>query len=131
MGNLSPSQWFFFKSKLQEYRTSKKVMQSTSTGGATAKAVEVSYRLSRLIAERGMPHTLGEEVMLPAIKESVIVMLGDKAIKQMDLIPLSNKHCSAEGRRRGDGHQCERTTNIADQSQSIFCSSVRRVNRYS
>uniref|UniRef100_A0A8D0A9E2 DUF4371 domain-containing protein n=1 Tax=Sander lucioperca TaxID=283035 RepID=A0A8D0A9E2_SANLU len=68
-----------YKSKLHEYSTSKKVMESTSTGGATAKAVEVSYLVSRIIAKKGMPHTLGEEVVLPAIKET-----------QMDLIPLSD-----------------------------------------
>ncbi|XP_078127386.1 zinc finger BED domain-containing protein 5-like [Sander vitreus] len=80
----------FFQSKLHEYSTSKKVMESTSTGGATAKAVEVLYRVSRIIAKKGMPRTLGEEVVLPAIKETVGVMLGDKARKQMDLIPLSD-----------------------------------------
>ena len=69
----------FFQNKLQEYRSSKKVMESTSAGGATAKAVEVSYRVSRIIAKKGMPHTIGEEVVLPAIKETVGVMLGDSA----------------------------------------------------
>lgn len=65
-------------------------MESTSTGSNNAKAVEVSYRLSRIIAKNGKAHTLGEEVVLPSIKVAVGVMLGEKACKQMDLIPLSD-----------------------------------------
>lgn len=46
--------------------------------------------MSQIIVKKGMPHTLREEVVLPAIKETVGIMLGDKARKQMDLIPLSD-----------------------------------------
>ena len=118
----------FFKSNLQVYRTSKKIMQSTSTGGATAKAVEDSYRSSRLIAKKSMPHTLGEEVMLPAIKKTVGLMVGDKARRQRDFIPLSDN--TVQHRIEGMAIS-EQTTNTADQSQWVICSSVRRVNRYS
>lgn len=42
------------------------------------------------IAKCGKPHTIGEELLLPAAKDMMTCMLGDQSTKQLDMIPLSN-----------------------------------------
>ncbi|MBN3321914.1 SCND3 protein, partial [Atractosteus spatula] len=42
------------------------------------------------IAKAGKPHTIGEELCLLLAKELTNIMCGDKAAKQLDLLPLSN-----------------------------------------
>ncbi len=59
-------------------------------GGENEKAVTASYEVSRLIATSGKPHTIGEDLILPAAKQMVSIMLGNKALKQLNLISLSN-----------------------------------------
>jgi hypothetical protein len=65
------------------------VSQRTATGGGNSKAVEVSYRVAFLTAKEGKLHT-GEELILPAAKEIVNTMLGEKACGKMSAISLSN-----------------------------------------
>ena len=91
MDNIPQSLEIFFENKLREYRSRRKAIESTYiTGRETAKAVEVSHRVAKLIAQTGKPHTIGEELNLPAAKEMVGVMVGEKAAKQLDVISLSN-----------------------------------------
>ncbi len=59
-------------------------------GGENEKAVTASYEVSRLIATSGKPHTIGEDLILPAAKQMVSIMLGNKAVKQLNFISLSN-----------------------------------------
>ena len=81
----------FFENKLREYLSRRKAIESTCvTGSENAKAVEVSYRVAKLIAKTGKPHTIGEDLILPAAKEMVGVMIGEKAAKQLNLISLSD-----------------------------------------
>ena len=81
----------FFENKLREYQSRRKAIESTYvTGSENAKAVDVSYRVARLIAQTGKPHTIGEELILPAAKEMVGVMFGEKAAKQLNMISLSD-----------------------------------------
>ncbi|KRZ97669.1 Uncharacterized protein T08_959, partial [Trichinella sp. T8] len=42
------------------------------------------------IAQSGKFHTIGESLVLPSIKDAVGVMFGDKCLKEIELIPLSN-----------------------------------------
>lgn len=60
------------------------------TGGKNEKAVIASYEVSRLIATSGKPHTIGEDLILPAAKQMVSIMQGNNAVKQLNLISLSN-----------------------------------------
>ena len=81
----------FFENKLREYQSRRKAIESTYvTGSENAKAVDVSYRVAKLIAQTGKPHTIGEELILPAAKEMVGVMFGEKAAKQLNMISLSD-----------------------------------------
>lgn len=52
--------------------------------------MHVSYLISLRIAKAGKPHTIGENLVLPAIKDTVEVMFGDKFSKDVENIPLSN-----------------------------------------
>ncbi len=55
-------------------------------GGENEKAVTASYEVSRLIATSGKP----QDLVLPAAKQTVSIMLGNNAVKQLNLISLSN-----------------------------------------
>ena len=48
------------------------------------------YRASLRIAKAGKPHTIGEELCLPLAKEMTGIMCGEKAAKQLSLVPLFN-----------------------------------------
>ncbi|KAF0749126.1 SCAN domain-containing protein 3-like [Aphis craccivora] len=63
------------------------------------KALLASYKVSEIVAKRMQPHTIAEDVILPACKEIVKSMLGDNAEKEISLVPLSNDTVS---RRIGD-----------------------------
>jgi hypothetical protein len=59
-------------------------------GSINSKALEASYLLSLRIAKTGKPHSIGENLLFPAIKDVVKTMFGTKLLKYIDLIPLSN-----------------------------------------
>lgn len=54
------------------------------------KAVYASYLISLRIARSGKPHTIGEDLVLPSIKDTVGAMFGEKEGKEIERIPLSN-----------------------------------------
>ena len=50
----------------------------------------MSYLISLRIAKAGKPHTIGETLVFPAIKDTVKVFFGDKSEKEVEAIPTSN-----------------------------------------
>jgi len=52
--------------------------------------LRASYNISLLIAKSGKPHTIGEELILPAINEVINTMLHKPAFDIIKKIPLSN-----------------------------------------
>lgn len=54
------------------------------------KSLLCSFKISELIAKKKKPHTIGEELILPACKEIVDIMFGKVASEQISNIPLSN-----------------------------------------
>lgn len=44
-------------------------------------AVYASYLISLRIARAGKPHTIGEDLVLPSIKDAVGAMFGEKEVK--------------------------------------------------
>ncbi|KAL1281206.1 hypothetical protein QQF64_000009 [Cirrhinus molitorella] len=80
----------FFQGKLEELQKKKKIIHSHSGLGASKNAQRASYLTSYRIAKRGMPHTIGENLCLPVAKDMVNCMLGEKAAKTLDKIPLSD-----------------------------------------
>jgi hypothetical protein len=59
-------------------------------GTITERAQVVSYKVAEIVAKKMQPHTVAEDVILPACKEIVKSMLGDGAGKEIFLVPLSN-----------------------------------------
>nr|XP_025038552.1 zinc finger BED domain-containing protein 5-like [Pelodiscus sinensis]XP_025038553.1 zinc finger BED domain-containing protein 5-like [Pelodiscus sinensis] len=80
----------FFQNKLTEFKESEKIMMTTVTGSDNTRAMEASNWVAQLITKTGKPHAIGEELILPAAKTIVNTMLGERACKQINLIPLSN-----------------------------------------
>ena len=77
-----------FLRKRDELKQSKTTIRHSAT--PVTKAQEASYRASLRIAKAGKPHTIGEELCLPLAKEMTGIMCGEKAAKQLSLVPLSN-----------------------------------------
>ncbi|XP_050523920.1 zinc finger BED domain-containing protein 5-like [Daktulosphaira vitifoliae] len=83
------------------------------------KAMHASYLISLRIAKAGKPHTIGENLVLPAIKDTVGVMFGDKFSKDVEMIPLSNDTVT---RRINDMSQWTESRLIERVSKSRFFS---------
>ncbi|KAG6941050.1 zinc finger BED-type containing 5 [Chelydra serpentina] len=58
--------------------------------GENMKALEASYSVVYLIAKSGAAEVIGETLVKPAAKVMVQVMIGNKASKTIDRVPLSN-----------------------------------------
>lgn len=107
----------YFETKLKELNTSKtKITQFTKIN---EKAMHASYLISLQIAKAGKPHTIGENLVLPAIKVTVGVMFGDKFSKDVEMIPLSNDTVT---RRINDMSQWTENQLIERASKSRFFS---------
>ena len=107
----------FFQRKLDELKQSKAMILSCVT--PVAKAQEASYRVSLRIAKAGKPHTIGEELCLPLAKEITHIMCGEKAARQLNLVPLSNDTVS------------RRIDNMADDVKNILIERIKRSRYYS
>ncbi|XP_063302509.1 zinc finger BED domain-containing protein 5-like [Pelobates fuscus] len=78
----------FFNSKQKKCNTSKNMLSHFTS--INEKAMHASYLISLRIAKSGKPHNIGESLVLPAIKDAVGVMFGEKSLKEVELIPVSN-----------------------------------------
>ncbi|KAL4153303.1 hypothetical protein QTP88_001154 [Uroleucon formosanum] len=78
----------FFQRKLTAFRKESKCMSSFTN--FNENIVKASYLASLIIAKNGKPHTIGETLVLPAAKEIVRCVLGDKAVKEIEKVSLSN-----------------------------------------
>ena len=57
-------------------------------------AIEASYLVALRIAKAKKPHTIAEELLLPATKDIVRVMLGADYVGKLNTISLSNNTVS-------------------------------------
>ncbi|GFY11759.1 zinc finger MYM-type protein 6 [Trichonephila clavipes] len=78
----------FFESKLKSYGKQKTFFKKTLS--VNEKALLTSYKVSYKIARCKKPHTIAEELILPAAIEIVETMFGDNFAKELQSIPLSN-----------------------------------------
>ncbi|XP_051782582.1 zinc finger BED domain-containing protein 5-like, partial [Erpetoichthys calabaricus] len=78
----------FFQRKLLDMKSSKNIVSHFIN--INENAVYASYLISLRIARAGKPHTIGEDLVLPSIKDAVGVMFGEKEVKEIERIPLSN-----------------------------------------
>ncbi|XP_040191825.1 zinc finger BED domain-containing protein 5-like [Rana temporaria] len=88
----------YFKNKADGVKKSR-----LDTGGKYHKqnlaAVEASYLVALRIARAKKPHTIAEDLLLPAVKDIVRVMIGAEFVTKLSAISLSNDTVS---RRIGD-----------------------------
>ena len=107
----------FFQRKLDELRQSKAMILSCVT--PVAKAQEASYCASLRIAKAGKPRNIGEELCLPLAKEITRIMCGEKAARQLNLVPLSNDTVS------------RRIVDMADDVKNILIERIKKSRYFS
>nr|ABF20543.1 transposase [Aedes aegypti] len=78
----------FFTAKVKALNCSRDTIQAYTK--VSDKAMVASYHLSLKIAKSGKAHTIGENLILPALKETVSIMFGPKFAQEIESIPLSN-----------------------------------------
>lgn len=76
------------KEKLQKRPTVDSMF--TSTSQRDDDGLRASYNISLLIAKSGKPHTIGEQLILPAIEEVLKTVVHKPAYDILKRIPLSN-----------------------------------------
>jgi len=77
----------FFERKVTLFRNESRC--TTSFTSFNENIVKASYLASLVIAKDGKPYTIGETLVLPAAKEIVRCVLGDKAAKEIEKVYIS------------------------------------------
>ena len=62
----------------------------TSSSKNSDDGLKASYNISLLIAKAGKPHTIGEELILPVVKEVIKTVLHKSPEQVIKSIPLSD-----------------------------------------
>ena len=78
----------FFEHKLKSIQGQKSIM--TSLTAENKFAVYSSYSAFYQIAKQKKDHTIGEDLLMPVMKEAVKIMIGEKECKKLDAGSLSN-----------------------------------------
>ena len=90
----------FFYSLWDQFLKRKTINMFTSSSKNSDDGLKVSYNISLLIAKAGKPHTIGEELILPAVKEVIKTVLQKSPEQVIKSIPLSDN--SVQRKRRRD-----------------------------
>ena len=80
----------FFHSLRDHFLKRKTMNMFTSTSKNSDDGLKASYNISLLIAKAGKPHTIGEELILPANKEVIKTVLHKSPEQVIKSIPLSD-----------------------------------------
>ena len=78
----------FFKRKLSEYRQQEH--RFVKTASVKNNALLASYKVAYRIAQCKKPHTIAEDLILPAALDMVSTMLDEKSAEKLKAVPLSN-----------------------------------------
>ena len=100
----------FFERELRGLSTSKTCIRETDT--VNRSGLQASYMVSYRVAKTGKPHTIVEDIIVPAAMDMVGTMLGEKAKKTIQTMPSSNNTVS----RR-----------ISDMAEDVLKQLLRRV----
>lgn len=87
-GNIANEPRAFFQRKLNSFKSTKSSFSKIAS--VPSKALLASYQVSHRIAQKKKPHTIGEELILPAAIDMVSTMLGESMGQQLKAIPMSN-----------------------------------------
>ena len=87
----------FFRRK--EEHLARQSSAFTQQATVPERAMKASFLASYHIARAKKPHTIGEDLILPATKDIVRELLGDDAARKIDAVPLSD---NTVNRRIGD-----------------------------
>ncbi|KAL4085309.1 hypothetical protein QTP88_027168 [Uroleucon formosanum] len=91
-GNLVNKPRDYFVSKLKAMAQQKHIFTKQAT--IPSKALLSSYKVAWRIAKSKKPHTIAENLILPAAMDMVSIMIGDAAAKQLQNVPLSDNTIS-------------------------------------
>jgi len=80
----------FFERKMSVLDCQKSVVSQLSGGNVSKKSPLASYQVALRVAKKGKPHTIAEDLMLPAAQDMVSTMVGPGAASKLSCIPLSN-----------------------------------------
>ncbi len=78
----------FFERKLNSAKSTKKALSNIAS--VPSKALLEPYEVSRRITQKKKPHTIGEDLILPAAIDMVSTMFGESMGQQLKAIPMSN-----------------------------------------
>jgi zinc finger BED domain-containing protein 5/7/8/9 len=78
----------YFKRLAQEFKHQSRTMLAVST--VPQQALEASFLVALHIAKAKKPHTIGEELLLPAAVDMCRLMIGESEANRLKSIPLSN-----------------------------------------
>ena len=82
----------FFERELRQLSTNKTCI--TATDNINKKGLEASYVVSYRVAKTGKPHTIVEDLILPAAEDMAGIMQGEKAKRTIQKMPSSNNTVS-------------------------------------
>lgn len=91
-GNLVNKPRDYFVSKLKAMAQQKHIFTKQAT--IPSNALLSSYKVAWRIAKSKKPHTIAENLILPAAMDMVSIMIGDAAAKQLQNVPLSDNTIS-------------------------------------
>ena len=80
----------FFQSLRDQFLKRKTMDMFISSLKNSDDGLKASYNISLLIAKAGKPHTIGEELILPAVKEAIKTVLHKSPEQIIKSIPLSD-----------------------------------------
>lgn len=78
----------FFKIKLAEYRQQEQRMVKATS--VTCQPQMASYKVAYRIAQTKKPHTIAEQLILPAAVDMETIMIDEKSAAKLKTMPLSN-----------------------------------------
>jgi hypothetical protein len=87
--DLKDNNVIFFK-RLLENKNKCNMRTYLSSGSANEDTLEASFRISYRITKSGKNHTVGENLILPSIKDAVSCMFEKDSVNKINSIPLSN-----------------------------------------
>ena len=80
----------FFERKMSVLDCQKSVVSQLSGGNVSKNSLLASYQVALRVAKKGKPHTIAEDLILPAAQDMVSTMVGPEAASKLSCIPLSN-----------------------------------------